>query len=661
MENTDNDIQSNLTVRDTFVADRLALLRDFSHPEKVRWQASKEVKVFPLDIGALAYTIRQPQKSNHLAHLPYLVDESSFMPSRRKLLVALHDYISITGNNDQTVIFHLGHFIRAVMWLDTHGHSDAFESKEAARKGYIAFVAELNHQIKLAELNTINPKSAYEKQYGLVKLLGLYWGDETSLDITREIPTIRYKRQDSEAPEEQSVRLATQASLHLARGFKSVVMNNKAFPFLLKMRDYECYVFNCNINSCVTPYTDSKNANYHYEEGRIATPEEYIAASNREIKMYEARNEVNKSTKKLSLINADSRHPFRLSIASIAMQNYAQLFILMTGAYPSELAQLEYDDSYSLEKDLLKNDFRAIKMRAAGREVVYHLGNLKGLVVFKEYIQLRNWVLNGLDYPYLFFAIEKKGTHTENFHKLKSHNVQRFLKSFKGKFLPASFEIISARKARKYKTVVWNELDIAQEDIAKGLNHDLKTNQRCYAVSSPDRQQNELGLFFESANAAAKLITARVKKTEQIPIVYIHNNDHPETTKIGSGHCNDFKHPEAMEDEPPIKPDCTSQMGCLYCEHYVCHADKEDIKKLYSLLYVIEAVRKMATDFSHSDKLLLELTMRIQLVLKQMSDKSADIGLLVDEIKNEVMEHGILTSFWEFRLQRYEQMGVMIQ
>lgn len=660
MENTNLESKAGLVERDTIVVTREEISQDFIHPEKVRLQLDKKVRLSPLDIGALAYTIRQPQINSSLAHLPCKVNKDSFKANRRKLLVALHDFVGITGNLDTTVKFHLDHFIRIITWFDEHGHIDVFESEYSARKAYVAYVNELNHQVKSCKNNGFDSNTGNKRQRELIKLFDLYWGDDSCKEIIREIPIIKFKRKDGDAPEERNVRFATKTFLHLARGFKCFVMENKPFPYLLKMPEYDCYVFPSNGNACVTPYAKIELISYHYQEGRISTAKEYKLKCSRPLTENEARKEVENAQINLSKINENPRDINRLNYASLAMQSYMQLFILMTGINPSELVQLEYDESFVLEKDLLKNDFRAIKMRAGGREVAYHLGSRKGLKLFKEYIQLRKWVLNGVNCANLFFTMDRKGEATSNFNPFRSADLHRVYRRVKGKFVPPSFAPITANKVRKYKTLVWNEIDVSQEIIADSLNHTLKTNHKYYAVSSPEKQQAEFGLFFESARAAAKQITTR-GDAQRIPLKVIHSNEKAsDTTSIASGHCDDFHHPDAMEDEPPIAPNCQSQMGCLYCEHYICHSDDQDIKKLYSLLYVIEAVRNMATDFNHSDKLLFELNIRIKLVLTQMSEKSDDIKLLVESVKEEVMEYGILTPFWEFRLRRYEQMGVVI-
>jgi len=659
MGSMNNEPKFSLIERDTIVVTRKEIGQDFLHPEKVRLQLSDGGRKNPIDIGAFAYTVRQSQENSHLSHLPTKVCEDSFKLSRRDLLNSIHDYVATTLNRDSTVGTRLRDFANILQWIDSSGFSDAFDSESQSREAYKAWKAELKHRIQSADAK-ITPKTANEKQRELIKLFEIYWGTDKTKEIIREIPIIKFKRKEGEAPEERNVRFATKTFLNLARGLKHFVMSNESFPFLLKMPDYECYVFPSNSNSCITPYLREELFSYNYLEGRLSTAEEYKLKCPRNISLREAQRELDKAHNNLLKVNNDPRNINRLNYASLAIQSYMQLFILMTGIHRTELRQLKYDESFTLESDLLKNDFRAVKMRAGEREVAYHLGNRKGLEIFKEYIQLRNWLLNGVNCPYLFFTIDRNGSYTDSYSQLKSDNIYRVYRSVRGKFFPHSFKIITASQVRKYKTLVWNELNVAQEVIADSLNHTIKTNHKYYAVSSPEKQQEEFGLFFESAKAAATKILER-KPSQKIPLKIIDGDTKSsENTNIASGHCDDFQHPEAMEDAPPIEPNCMSQIGCLYCEHYVCHADQEDIHKLYSLLYVIEAVREMATDFNHSDSLLLELNIRIKQVLVQISEKSERIKLLVENVREDVMEHGILTPFWEFRLERYEQMGVVV-
>ena len=91
----------------------------------------------------------------------------------------------------------------------------------------------------------------------------------------------------------------------------------------------------------------------------------------------------------------------------------------------------------------------------------------------------------------------------------------------------------------------------------------------------------------------------------------------------------------------------------------MCLADEEDVHKLLSLQYVVNAVREATADLQHAEKLFKDLSVRIEFILEAVSKRSEDGSALVAEVKYRVQELGDLTPFWENRLQRYEKVGVV--
>jgi hypothetical protein len=127
-----------------------------------------------------------------------------------------------------------------------------------------------------------------------------------------------------------------------------------------------------------------------------------------------------------------------------------------------------------------------------------------------------------------------------------------------------------------------------------------------------------------------------------------------------AGHCDGFNQPAAIAGaEALVKPNCRTQYGCLYCEHYVCHSDEEDLHKLLSLQYVVNAVRTVAPDFAHAETLFKELSIRIEFIIDALSERSGSVKQTAEKVKAKVFEYGELTAFWEARLSRYEKIGVV--
>ena len=92
--------------------------------------------------------------------------------------------------------------------------------------------------------------------------------------------------------------------------------------------------------------------------------------------------------------------------------------------------------------------------------------------------------------------------------------------------------------------------------------------------------------------------------------------------------------------------------------NYQVHSDETDIHKLTSFQYVIDAVRQNAPVFKFSEETFKDLAVRIEVVLAAISQRSETTSKLVESVRNKVFDLGILTPFWEQRLQRYEKMGI---
>ena len=190
---------------------------------------------------------------------------------------------------------------------------------------------------------------------------------------------------------------------------------------------------------------------------------------------------------------------------------------------------------------------------------------------------------------------------------------------------------------------------VSPSTVAASLNHSEEVNLSTYSEATPEQQEAEFGQFWQAMHHAAKVVRDRSQRPAEGEIA------------TAAGHCDGFNKPIHVRDlgAVAIEPNCRSQYGCLYCEHYICHSDEEDLHKLASLQYVINAVRKAAPDAAHAEALYKELSIRIEFILEALGERSDAVKQLVEAIKARVFEYGELTLFWESRLSRYEKMGVV--
>lgn len=133
----------------------------------------------------------------------------------------------------------------------------------------------------------------------------------------------------------------------------------------------------------------------------------------------------------------------------------------------------------------------------------------------------------------------------------------------------------------------------------------------------------------------------------------IHSSNDKEIT---AGHCSSFGNPDSDIKLKSINIDCEKSEGCLFCKHFRCHADSDDVRKLLSLLYIIDETKNKAVSIDHFNSIYLVVINRINHLLKEISLVQKD---LVEKIKEEVFEYEILSYYWEKRLEMLIEIGVL--
>jgi hypothetical protein len=641
----------HMVLRETFTLSPEELDQELLYPENLRIQLERSVRVNPYDLGSIAFSMREQVYSNSSqAKRPYFVEPKSLKKPRCEFLRNLYDHFFISCREHSTILYDINQFKKIINWCDRNSFEDLFDSISSARRAYVGYVSELKHLIKVKE-GKFTPRTGVDLQRSMEKMFDICFGAGRTSQIYAGITKIKGKRIPSKPPKDAQVSYMVKAAIAVATQFKDFVISSNPFPFSLKMPEYETYIFPANGRNKNTPYSSPCGPIYNVAEGRISTVEEYQSESKASVSISCATRAVEDALGKLEEVNNDSRHEQRMKYATLAMQAYMQLFIILTGIYPSEIRQLEFDEDYKADRDLFKNDYRAVKFRANSKTVVYSLGDQYGYNMFKAYLELRDWVLNGQEQKYVFFICSKKGDtgkYNDTYAQLSRSDCNRFCKRLKeGKYVNQSIKNISARAARKYKNLLLSELKEEQEIAASLLGHSIETNSRDYMETTPDRQTKELESYWQAMR----------KARNNIKIKFI---DSDNEKSIPVGHCEDDNNPSPAHDNVPIEPNCKTQYGCLYCENYTCHADEEDIHKLLSLLYVLTEIRKFAIDLSKADSLFKELSIRIRFILNSMKAKSDELLKLVEKMENRVLKLGVLTPFWERRLSLYEDMGVIL-
>lgn len=620
---------------------------EFVEPERLCLKLSSKVRKKPFDIGSFAYVIRGKNKSVADDRSTPVVIES-FVESRRELILRLLE--SFVGQRDTTVLSGLKAVEYFIDWLNTHGYREIFANAGQAQQAYQDYTAHLNHQIAH---QVWKPRTAKNSQGYVARVMEMLYPEDNHHILAGAVPIT--SERGSKAVSVAHVEVYRDVCLAIAQQCSAFVLNNQPYPFVVTVRDYEVVVFPSN-KGLVGPFKQSP-CSYNAAERRIATVEESRAAAEkigRKRAVASAIERTLRGTKaSLDAANEDERCRHRLQVAGLAAKAYASLFVMITGATPTEFEQFSYAGALDVEKSPIKKELSAVKFRAGGKATLYNIGRDSGLPLLKEYLKLREWILNGVPHGRLFFTMPASGvlagTNNEFSDIKTTAALSDFYETISGTFLDPKVPRLSPRKMRKYKSLGMHTAGVSPSMVAATLNQSVAVNLSTYSEAAPEQQEAELRQFWKAMHHAAQVVRDRSQRPAAGEIA------------TGAGHCNGFNQPIPLRDlkTDSIEPNCRGQYGCLYCEHYICHSDEEDLHKIMSLQYVINAVRKSAPDVAHAEALYKELSIRIEFILEALGERSDAVKQLVEAINVRVFEYGELTLFWENRLSRYEKMGVV--
>ncbi|WP_336333747.1 hypothetical protein [Pseudomonas putida] len=595
----------------------------------------------PFDLGSFAYSRRGipiSRISVKISREPVPTDISSIRAERFEVLTQLVDWIFTTSNNEVSIYTKLVNYRQIFDWIDQNNHSDFFLSANHARQGYLDFITDLNHRFHGTE--KIVALRCATLQTSMKDLIGFKFGSSLTPSITAGIPPFRYDRySESPIPRETLIRKQIRVLMDLAHNISEAVMSDRVPPFPLTIAGEQVCVMGNQNATLSTERSPVEISTVDTAAFRLRTCQEIVELFH--LHPSAAKNRLEKSAQTLEKFN---RRPFGLpksNLASLALQAYANLFIFITGAHASELIQFDYDGAFFVTEDTLNKQLKAIKLRARGKETKYIIGRKTGLPLLKEYIRFRNWLLGDIKSSSLFITFSRDD---DIFRPLSKKFQSSFFTRVRDLFLDPDTPNVSPKMARKIKSLVLHELEHAPWVVAKSLNHTEEINSRSYSDQPLDTQRNEFKDFWSAIRKTVELVRERTDRN---------------VTSTASGQCDNINHPEARDDQIPVKPSCESQLGCLNCVHYSCHADEEDLHKILSMEYTLNTVRSWASSRHQADRLFKEIVFRIQEITIAIEAISPTKKALVESVKYRVFELGDITPFWELRLQRYEQMGLI--
>lgn len=369
---------------------------------------------------------------------------------------------------------------------------------------------------------------------------------------------------------------------------------------------------------------------FDYENGTIRTVDEL-----KELYGWSsaAFNSVTRARELLSRANSDMRHPKRRDLAIWASKSFFWLFLANTGMNFSVAADIPWDPSYEVSSS--RQGFRALKFRSQGQEINVEIGS-KFLPVFKKYLNLRAYLLNGREFHRLFFDVSFKSR--EPIAEIR-YPLLKSLRDFY-KSIDPEFELVLSREWRQAKS----DFSIREGGISAAaamLQNTEKTVRKNYTGGSEESWKLEWQEFF-SLMGPAIMVHADRYKSEESTI----------------SHCSSFGDPVPAPGTVDA-PNCETGHGCLSCSKYRVHAHEGDVRKLCSAKLFITEVSVLNPSpefFEENYKAPLE---KIEHILKEIASISEGHKLMVDSIQSQIKRFECLDPYWELKLSMLYELGVL--
>ncbi|PML77553.1 hypothetical protein BCT69_18965 [Enterovibrio norvegicus] len=630
--------------------------KDYLYPENLMIQFERSVKAKPYDIGCLCFSEREgvlPGWDSGKKIKSKKVNLKSLMKNRRKLIINVLDDFYNSGQREHSNVSKLNHLQRFIDWCDLNGFSDFIENEYLSIEAYKSYTDYLYERV--VGSCTLNAESARQQQSGVHYFFKVFY-PEKAVYLKSKADIIQFHRESKPAPDDDSFLKYVSAVIPIARNLRYSLMNH-CYPLIINGNDYEVILLPCNGCGIQSPFCDIKHSMFNIEEKRFYTEDEYLEVMGKKYRKLGIstsnaswKRDYLKTIDYISFSSKNKRKCFYRRIwAQKVIRLYAKIIQILTGMNTSDLISLEYLNALDVISDCVSKELVTVKFRASGREVRYSL-HKKGVEFLKEYMEFLNWYLDGREIEYLFFTdIDSSGRACEPV-ALRGDFDSRLFKQISGKLIDKKIVNITPTMARKFKSVMLKHLGVSKKNTAVALNHSEGVNERYYSKPSHKTMKIELSSFWGAVKESAK-------KTKIVD-TSIETTSTERSTTVG--HCDSFGYPEPKIKNPTIAPDCNKQFGCLYCSNYIFHADDDDIHKLFSLSYVVSAVREFSSDINEADDFFRDLSVRAEYIIREVGERYPSLMVTIDTMRHRVYELGVLTPFWESRLSRYEEIGVII-
>ena len=611
------------------------------HPERVILRFKHGIS---FDIGALCYLIRDTSSTNRKKQT---FSSESLSNNRieqvRKLIKQISEQTKLSGNRSATLEAKYRYFKRFIDWCDGHSYFAALNDKHESMSALNEYSDNLIDEIGRGILSN---NSAANHQTAVASILNEFHNVE---DLTRGLRRIKKdsgQTQNTLVPSETSQSPLLAWSEALFGGMSKLVLKNLPYPFAIDLPDsIKCFnkkMWVFPIERMSENIIDNKDrfSVRDYSSGQLYTVYElYQKRIDRANNTKDLRalciDVVSKAKRDISINNNSLYTPIRINHACLGLSAFFLLFLANTGMNLAQAIDLDWNKDAELatkNPTVSRQGFRGIKYRAQGRDVFFEIG-VKFFQKFKEYLELRKYLLNGKELPKLFFY----NYGSKGIIKLDIQVLEKYFKRLIR--LDPQLQKIRARQWRAAKQD-FAISKLSPHEAAELMQHKLSTAMSSYSNGTESTHLREMGAYL---GQVGKMVVARDMR-------FLRGQDN------SLGLCADFDKPKALNKNILVLPDCKSPEGCLFCDKYRIHADEKDARKLFSCRHCVRATSSLSANQDEYLKTFGEILARIEFVIGELRDKDSD---MVSRIEFEVDENGELDPYWAIKYEKLMEFGLI--
>jgi hypothetical protein len=601
----------------------------------------------PFDLGSLVYSDRKPApksargvNKDRLPNSLYAVNTDSYEVSRKEPIERYLEHLFIEarkGISNDTLENSATNTIKFMFWCDSMGYQQCLNDVSHAREAFSAYVSMLEHKLKTHDsVKKIGLSratvTAYQNMTKRFLAIALDIHQNILVEGIRQLRTRRNERNLTHAPDHSTIGQNLALWWCLFKNITDFLLNEKQYPFELLLPAETVWVFPSD-----SPFLTKKTINirnnkftaFDRELGNILGQDELKGgASNR-------KSSADRAQQQLISANSNLRHSERIRLGNIAHNAFFMMFMLYTRTR-AEIRHIQWSDGSVIENSDSVG-FKIIKARAKGKICEYRVAS-KFTRELKNFLKLREWLLNDQPFEYLFLKIN---TTNGKATKASANTSTYFSKSVVLQLISPDFPTITPSESR----VAGADHFVNTYDIptaATMLQNEQSTFKQSYSNGNHQRASQQLTEFFSRLNDR----------------IYDSSSDTSSHVSIPSGSCAQFEVPKP-EPSTPIEVNCHTPQGCLFCEKFAVHADETDIRKLLSLEYIIKESKILANSIEHFESTFGESLVRISSLLSKLSQLNKRTESLTNTIRKEVYEDEKLSLYWDSKLSQLVNMGIL--